>query len=399
MMRRREFIAPSPRKRRHATLIKLFTIVAVLSTPIAVEAQQPKKIPRLCFLTFDPGTFQSRSARFEPFFNRLNELGYVDAQTITIDYRSAEGRNERFAEIATECLRFKADVIAVTTTPGALAAKQTTQTVPIVMLPLGDPVGVGLVSNIARPEGNITGTTAMTSELSPKRLELLKDAAPSMSRVLVLSYLVDPIAPLQVKTLEAAAPSLGVKLCALIRCNERQSGDVCARPRQAGHIARAQRIADRRHDDGDGAARFAGGLDRLGRIRDDHVDVCLNKLGGERGQPLGFGGGETTFECDILPLGPAPILQPLFQCAEATLPFRIVRGKALQQSDPPHALALLRTRRERPRRGRAAEKRDELATTAHSITSSARASSVGGTSRPSPLAVLRFMTSSNFVGA
>jgi putative tryptophan/tyrosine transport system substrate-binding protein len=83
-------------------------------------------------LTFDPGTFQSRSARFEPFFNRLNELGYVDGQTITIDYLSAEGRNDRFADIAAECLRFKADVITVTTTPGALAAKQATQTIPIV---------------------------------------------------------------------------------------------------------------------------------------------------------------------------------------------------------------------------------------------------------------------------
>jgi putative tryptophan/tyrosine transport system substrate-binding protein len=83
--------------------------------PLAAGAQ--KKTPRLCFLTFDPGTFQSRSARFEPFFNRLNELGYVDGQTITIDYLSAEGRNDRFAEIAAECLRFKADVLAVTTTP------------------------------------------------------------------------------------------------------------------------------------------------------------------------------------------------------------------------------------------------------------------------------------------
>jgi putative tryptophan/tyrosine transport system substrate-binding protein len=136
----------------------------------------------------------------------------VDGQTITIDYLSAEGRNDRFAEIAAECLRFKADVITVTTTPGALAAKQATQTIPIVMLPLGDPVGVGLVSSIARPEGNVTGTTVMTSELTPKRLELLKDAVPSMSRVLVLSYLTDPIASLQVKALEAAAPSLGVKL-------------------------------------------------------------------------------------------------------------------------------------------------------------------------------------------
>src|SRR6516164_10956995 len=189
-LRRREFI----------TLLG-----GAVAWPLAAHAQQPKKIPRLCFLTFDPGTFQSRSARFEPFFNRLKELGYVDGQTITIDYLSAEGRNERFAEIAAECLRFKADVIAVTTTPGAFAAKQATQAIPIVMLPLGDPVGVGLVSSIARPEGNITGTTAMTSELAPKRLELLKDAAPSMSRVLVLSYLIDPIAPLQVKALEAVA--------------------------------------------------------------------------------------------------------------------------------------------------------------------------------------------------
>src|SRR5262245_63150679 len=89
------------------------------------------------------------------------------------------------------------------------------------MLTLGDPVGVGLVSSIARPEGNVTGTTVMTSELAPKRLELLKDAVPSMSRVLVLSYLTDPIAPLQVKTLEAAAPSLGVKL----HIQEIRSGD------------------------------------------------------------------------------------------------------------------------------------------------------------------------------
>jgi putative ABC transport system substrate-binding protein len=174
-------------KMKRREFITLLGSTAV-AWPLAARGQQPKKVPRLCFLTFDPGTFQSRSARFEPFFHRLNELGYVDGQTITIDYLSAEGRNDRFAEIAAECLRFKADVIAVTTTPGALAAKQATQTIPIVMLPLGDPVGVGLVSSIARPEGNVTGTTVMTSELAAKRLELLKDAVPSMSRVLVLSY-------------------------------------------------------------------------------------------------------------------------------------------------------------------------------------------------------------------
>jgi ABC-type uncharacterized transport system substrate-binding protein len=192
-MRRRKFITliggaavmwplaargQQPQTPLRITLRMLFIILALFTASIQVEAQQSRKIPRLCFLTFDPGTFQSRSPRFEPFFKRLAELGYVDGQTITIDYLSAEGRNDRFSDIAAECLRFKADVIAVTTTPGAFAAKNATQTIPIVMLPLGDPVGVGLVSSIARPEGNITGTTAMTSELAPKRLEMLKEAVP-----------------------------------------------------------------------------------------------------------------------------------------------------------------------------------------------------------------------------
>jgi putative ABC transport system substrate-binding protein len=202
-------------------LLPVGVIFALLAPAAPVAAQQSGKVPRLCFLTFDPGTYQSRSPRFEPFFKRLGELGYVDGKTITIDYLSAEGRNDRFADIAAECLRFKADVIAVTTTPGGFAAKNATRTIPIVMLPLGDPVGVGLVNSIARPEGNITGTTMITSELTPKRLEMLKEAVPAISRVLVLSYLTDPIAPLQVKALEAAAPALGIKL--IIR--EIKSGD------------------------------------------------------------------------------------------------------------------------------------------------------------------------------
>jgi hypothetical protein len=134
-----------------------------------------------------------------------------------------------------------------------------------------------------------------------------------------------------------------------------------------------------------------------GRIRDDHVDICVNKLGSERGEPLGFAVREPTFECNILPFGPAQILQPLFQCAEAALPLRIVRGKALQQSDPPHALALLRARRERPD-GRARGEQREEGAAIHSITSSTVASRVGGTSRPSAFAVLRLMTNSNLVG-
>ncbi len=131
---------------------------------------------------------------------------------MTIDYLSADGRSDRFPALALECLRRKADIIVVTTTPAAQAAKNATRTIPIVMIPLGDPVTTGLVASLARPGGNVTGQTFMASGLAAKRLEVLKEAVPRISRVLVLSYLVDPIAAPQVKELESAARSLGVKL-------------------------------------------------------------------------------------------------------------------------------------------------------------------------------------------
>ncbi|MFI5373496.1 MAG: ABC transporter substrate-binding protein [Candidatus Rokuibacteriota bacterium] len=184
----------------------------LLAVPLAAEAQQAGNIPQLCFLTFDPGTARSPSARFDGFFQGLRDLGYVHGKTIRIHYLSAGARGEQFPALASECVRLKADIIAVTTTPGARAAKNVTATIPIVMLSLGDPVGTGLVDNLARPGGNVTGMTMMSSGLAAKRLELLKEAVPGISRVLVLSYLSDPIAPLQVKALKDAAPSLGVTL-------------------------------------------------------------------------------------------------------------------------------------------------------------------------------------------
>ncbi len=185
-------------------------LAVVLAMPLATEAQPARRIPRLCFLTFDPGTPQS--SRFAPFFQALRDLGYVDGQTITIDYLSAEGRGERFPALAADCVRLKADIIVVTTTPATQAAESATRTIPIVMYGLGDPVATGLVASLARPGGNVTGVTQMSSGLAAKRLELLKEAVPRISRVLVLSYLVDPIAAPQVKELESAAHSLGVKL-------------------------------------------------------------------------------------------------------------------------------------------------------------------------------------------
>jgi len=190
--------------------LALILAVGVILVPLAAETQPARKIPRLCFLTFDPGTPQS--SRFNSFFQGLRDLGYVDGQTITIDYLSADGRGERFPALAADCLRLKADIIVVTTTPAAQAAKNATRTIPIVTTALGDPVGTGLVASLARPGGNVTGMTSMASGLAAKRLELLKEAVPRISRVLVLSYLVDPIAAPQVKELEGAAHSLGVKL-------------------------------------------------------------------------------------------------------------------------------------------------------------------------------------------
>jgi putative tryptophan/tyrosine transport system substrate-binding protein len=101
---------------------------AVAVWPVAAHAEQLKKIPRLCFLTFDPGTSQSRPPRFDPFFESLRDLGYVDGQTITIHYLSADGQGERFPALAAECARLNADIIAVSTTPAAQAAKNATRT-------------------------------------------------------------------------------------------------------------------------------------------------------------------------------------------------------------------------------------------------------------------------------
>ena len=187
-------------------------LVAALAAPLAAAAQPAGRIPRLCFLTFDPGTPQS--SRFSPFFQGLRDLGYVDGKTISIDYLSAGSRGEQFPALAADCLRLKADIVVVTTTPAAQAAIIRTQPARsrLSCTHLATPVATALVASLARPGGNVTGTASMASGLAAKRLGLLKEIVPQISRVLVVSYLVDPIAAPQVKELESAARSLGVKL-------------------------------------------------------------------------------------------------------------------------------------------------------------------------------------------
>jgi len=181
----------------------------LLAAPLTAEAQPVGKIPRLCFLELSPGL--SRSV-YSPFFQSLRDLGYVDGQTITIDYLSADGKAERFPALAADCVRLKADIVVASTTPAAQAAKKATRTIPIVMNGLGDPVAAGLVVSIARPGGNVTGVSMMSPGLAAKRLELLKEVLTRLSRVLVLSDLGDSIAAPQLRELEYAAHSLGVTL-------------------------------------------------------------------------------------------------------------------------------------------------------------------------------------------
>jgi putative ABC transport system substrate-binding protein len=184
----------------------------LLTAPLAAEAQPARRLPQLCVLTYDSGTARSPSPRFAAFFQGPQDLGYLSERTIAIQYLSADGRNERFSELVAECLRLKPDIIVVTTTPAAQTAKTATSTVPIVMVALGDLQGTGLVDSLARPGGHVTDMSQLTSGLAAKRLALLKEPVPRMSRVLVLTFLVDPIAPLQVKALKEVAPSLGVSL-------------------------------------------------------------------------------------------------------------------------------------------------------------------------------------------
>ncbi|MGH9364077.1 MAG: ABC transporter substrate-binding protein [Thermoanaerobaculia bacterium] len=175
----------------------LVSVAAFVSVPLAAEAQQATGMPRIGYL----GT-SSPSAEphlVEAFRQGLRDLGYIEGQNIAIEYRWAEGQDDRLPSLAAELVRLKADVIVTAGTPGALAAKQATQTIPIVMASSGDAVRAGLVASLARPGGNVTGSSALRPDLEGKRQELLKQVVPRLSSVAVLS---NPANPNNTNTLE-----------------------------------------------------------------------------------------------------------------------------------------------------------------------------------------------------
>jgi putative ABC transport system substrate-binding protein len=178
-----------------------------LTTVSLVPAQQPKKVPRVGYLT--GATADGQTARIEAFRQGLRELGYVEGKNIVIEYRYAEEKRERLPALAAELVRLKVDVIVTGGGQNTRAAKNATKTIPIVMAQDSDPVGNGFVASLARPGGNITGLANLSPEISGKQLELLKEIIPKLSRVAVLGA--SEIAP-QLKELELAAGALNVKL-------------------------------------------------------------------------------------------------------------------------------------------------------------------------------------------
>jgi putative tryptophan/tyrosine transport system substrate-binding protein len=177
----------------------------------SVEGQQTGKVARIGFLFVVASTASSSALLLETFRQELGRLGWIEGKNITIDYRFAEHKRERLPELAADLVRLKVDLIVASEPSPALAAKSATTTIPIVMTNVGDPVGLGLVTSLARPGGNVTGFASLAPELNTKRLEILKDAVPKLARVGLLRTSGGAI-DAQLKELRAAAPVLKLKL-------------------------------------------------------------------------------------------------------------------------------------------------------------------------------------------
>jgi putative ABC transport system substrate-binding protein len=198
---------------KKAVLLSILVVVMQLAAELIVDAQQPEKVPRIGYLvSSDPAT---ESARSEGIRLALRELGYIEGQNIAIEYRYAEGKNDRHPKLAAELVRLKVDLIVVAGGVGTIRVlMKATKTIPIVMVGnVNDPVEAGLVESLARPGGNVTGLTNLTADLGGKRLELLKEAVPKLAHVAVLYDPTSRAGVLQVKeVLPVAARALKLTL-------------------------------------------------------------------------------------------------------------------------------------------------------------------------------------------
>jgi len=218
-MRRREFLAGFG--------------CAAAAWPLAARAQQAEKIYRIGIL--EPVPAAKNAANLEALRKGLRDLGYVEGRNLVIEYRSAEGRAERFPELVSELIGLKVDLIVTRGTPAARAAKNATETIPVIMATMGDPSAI--VATFAHPGGNITGVTTFSTELTAKRVEILKELVPNLSRVALLHNMGNPAVPPEWEETQRAARILGLQAELL---------DV----RSQGDLGRAFELAVRHHVDG-----------------------------------------------------------------------------------------------------------------------------------------------------
>ena len=181
--------------------------------PSALRAQQLGKLPTIGF--FGPTTPAAARQWVDAFLQRLHELGWIEGRTVAIEYRWAEGRSERFAEIAAEFVRLKVNVIVTGGTAAVIAAKQATSAIPIVFGTAGDPVSLGLVASLARPGGNVTGLSNQSVDLVAKRIDLLREVVPNLHRLAVMANIGGSIGVLEMGAVKAAARALGLEVVTL----------------------------------------------------------------------------------------------------------------------------------------------------------------------------------------
>jgi len=182
---------------------------AAIAWPLAAHGQ--RRPPTIGFL--GPASATAMSAWTAAFAQRLHELGYVEGRTITIEYRWADGRSERLAELAAELVRLKVDVIVTTGTPVPML-KQATSTIPIVFTIANDPVGGGLVTSLARPSGNATGLSQLAADLGGKRVEIMREVVPDLRRLAILANAGNPVTASERRQVQEAARSLGIEIVA-----------------------------------------------------------------------------------------------------------------------------------------------------------------------------------------
>jgi ABC-type uncharacterized transport system substrate-binding protein len=196
------------------TITKLMVVVTalLLMGSLVAEAQPPAKVPRVGYLSATSRADVRSQRSLEAFRQGLRDLGYVESQSIMIEYRWADGKYERLPDLAAELVRLPVDVIVTGIVPAILAAKNATSTIPIVMTVVVDPVATGLVASIARPGRNITGSSIMAPELVAKQLELLREVVPQVSRVAILWNPANPGNAPQLRQAEVAARALGLRI-------------------------------------------------------------------------------------------------------------------------------------------------------------------------------------------